>query len=125
MRRIVLVASLALVGAVAQSRAGGAPAPLDPLQAPECRQALAALQEQEAAAASTPTPRAPAPERRGARAADPRLEASRQRAARACLASRADPPPAPGRFAQPPMAVPPVVAAQPALPSTTNAPTTT
>jgi hypothetical protein len=53
---------------------------------------------------------------RGPRAIDADFEASRRRAAQACLASRADPPP-PQRFAQPPMAVSPIAVVPPrALP---------
>lgn len=111
MSRRALVSALLLVCAVA-AHARPAVGAGDPLQAPECRQALAALQEQEAAAAPVANVRPPA---REARALDPKLDAARRRAARSCLASRADPPVA-GRLAQPPIAVPPVGSVRPPLP---------
>jgi len=139
MRRTVVLLAAVLGAAVgvadaAHTQAGAA----DALQAPECRAALAALQELEAAAlASSATQRAPArrappaaahagsaaprPALRTARPAiDPQLAAAQRRAARSCLASRADPP-LPGRLAQPPVAVPPVANARP--PPTSTAPT--
>ena len=70
----------------------------DPLHSAACVAALKSLQTQE----SGPSGGAP----RGA--AQPGLIAARRQAAAACLASRADPPPAPQRMAQPPIAVAPV-----------------
>jgi hypothetical protein len=83
----------------------------DPLQSAECREALAALrlQEDRAATASAPD-QAPRPGRA--------LERARHGAARACLRSRADPPPA-GRFAQPPVSLPPAVEPPPLRPPVT------
>ena len=113
MHRTLMLFATVLLGA-AVPLATAAAASDDPLQAPECRQALAALHEEEAAAASAPA--ALRADRRDARAVDPKLDAARRRAARSCLASRADPP-LPGRLAQPPIAVPPVVGARPPLPA--------
>ena len=102
---LMLVASLAArAGAVAADAAA-----TDPLQSAECRDALAALARREAASAAAPSPS-------GARSPDAALQASRSRAAHACLASRADPP-VPQRFAQPPLAVPSVTIARPVLPA--------
>jgi len=114
MSRAALLFALVLASAAAQAQAARGEG--DPLQAPECRQALAALQEQEAAAASAPGANV-RPQRGEVRAIDPRLDAARRRAARSCLASRADPPVA-GRLAQPPIPVPPIAAVRPPLPST-------
>lgn len=69
--------------------AASAAAQSDPLQAPECRAALTALQAAEQGASGPP------------------LQDARARAARACLGSRADPPPA-ARRAEPPVVVPPL-----------------
>jgi hypothetical protein len=120
MKRLLLAFTIALAGIAAAGAAA------DPLQSPECRSALEAMQRREAAlaaAASAPAsvPAAPAsatagpgtssvlPEQHRTRAADARLEKLRREAARACLASRADAPaPTPQRLAQPPLAVPPV-----------------
>jgi hypothetical protein len=118
MHRTLLLVASALLG-VAAPLASAAAASGDPLQAPECRQALAALHDEEAAAASAPA--SVRADRRDARAVDPTLEAARRRAARNCLASRADPP-LPGRLAQPPLAVPPVLGARPPLPATSSTP---
>ena len=113
MSRAALPFALALAcGAAAQAQPARGEG--DPLQAPECRQALAALQEQEAAAASAPVANV-RPRRDAVRAIDPRLDAARRRAARSCLASRADPPVA-GRLAQVPIPVPPIAAVRPPLP---------
>jgi len=114
MSRLALLFALPLVCAVA-THARGAAVDGDPLQAPECQQALAALHEQEAAAASAPVANA-RPQAREPRPLDPKLDAARRRAARSCLASRADPPVA-GRLAQPPIAVPPVASVRPPLPA--------
>jgi hypothetical protein len=118
MHRTLLLFAAALLGAAA-AFAPAAAASDDPLQAPECRQALAALHDQEAAAASAPTPMRA--ERRDSRSLDPKLDAARRRAARSCLASRADPP-VPGRLAQPPLVVPPVVGVRPPLSAASSTP---
>ena len=96
-----------LLGTVGLAVHAAAPSATDPLQAPECTQAIAALQEQEAAAASAPAAAS------GARAPDPKLTAARKRAARLCLATRPDVPAPAGRFAQPPLAVPPLATVRP------------
>ncbi|MGZ8259366.1 MAG: hypothetical protein ACXWUL_02305 [Caldimonas sp.] len=107
-----MIPSAAIVAAAVALAGAG-----DPLQAPECRQALAALQtkEDEASAASA------SDARRLPRAIDVRLAAAQRRAARSCLASRADPP-APSRLASPPLAVPPVAGARPPLPAASPVP---
>lgn len=69
--------------------AGAACAQPDPLQAPECRAALQALQVAEQTASA------------------PALRDARRHAARACLGTRADPPPS-ARRAEERVAVPPV-----------------
>ena len=97
MRPCLFALSVALVGSASVARAG------DPLESAGCREALDALQVQEASLA------AGAPDHRDALA---QLEASRRHAARACLGGRGDPPLA-RRFAQPPFAVPPVVVVPP------------
>lgn len=74
----------------------------DPLQTPECRAALAALQGAEQAASAAG------------------LAEARRRAAHECLGARQDPPPA-GRRAEPPLAVPPVLPPTPPLPNLPNA----
>nr|HET7860301.1 hypothetical protein [Caldimonas sp.] len=108
----VLVAALVVVG-----RAFAAAAADDPLHAPECERALAALRsvEESASAPLGQGARSVAPAAAsGARAApavDPRLAAARRDVARHCLAARDDPPRA-GRLAVPPVAVPPVAAAR-------------
>jgi hypothetical protein len=103
-RSIGLLVALFAAAAAAQST--------DPLQSPQCLAALDALQAREAASstAAAGAGRASAP--------DAALQAQRRVTARACLGGRADPPPAPARFAQPPLAVPPVQAARPAAPAT-------
>lgn len=89
--------------------AGAALAQTDPLQAPECRAAMAALDAAE---------RAPQ-----ASASSPALAEARRRAARECLGARADPAPA-ARRAEPPVAVPPPAwPAPPRLPPPTPTPT--
>ena len=93
----------------------------DPLASVGCRRALDALQLEEGAQAR----RASAGPTAGV---DAKLQAARRQAARACLATRADPaaplaaePPA-GRLAQPPATVPPVLAPPlPAAPATGSA----
>lgn len=73
----------------------GAPAPRaarrDPLDSPACRRAIAALDAQEAAAGSAPRASVPL-DAHGVPLLDPKLAASRRRAAASCLARRADPP---------------------------------
>jgi len=110
--RGVLLFAAALLAAASAAAASD-----DPLQAPECRQALAALHDEEAAAASAPRPLGA--ERRDGRAVAPTLDAARRRAGRSCLASRADPP-VRGRLAQPPLAVPPVAGVRPPLPAASS-----
>ena len=72
----------------------------DPLQAPACRDALAALDVQERRAASQPS----------AAASRPELAEARRRAASACLTSRGDVPATPGRSPPPPWAAVPAAA---------------
>ena len=81
----------------------------DPLETPACRDALDAVRAQEAAASAA---READAARRGA--ALKGLEAARQKAAHACLRSRADRPPPQGRLAQPPLSVPPSALPPPA-----------
>jgi hypothetical protein len=100
---------LVLLGMVALRASGASLEPNDPLQAPECREAIDALGSKEAAAASAPAAAT------GTHAVDPKLMAARKRAAQVCLAARADPPPAVGRLAQPPLAVPPVIDRRPPI----------
>jgi hypothetical protein len=132
---IVVGLALASIGsaALAQSNATpvadatGSSASEDPLQSADCQRALRALDADEKASAPT-SPGAAA----GAHPAapDPRLAASRRRAAQACLATRTDPPraPQPMRLAQPPIAIAPVGAGrapiQPGLPSQPLVPAT-
>jgi hypothetical protein len=106
-------------------RALAATASGDPLHAPECERALAALQavEQSASAplgqgARSITRAASESTGRAAPVVDPRLAAARRDVARHCLAAREDPPRA-GRLAEPPVVVPPVAGASvPQPPST-------
>jgi len=117
MRRLcaLLVAALlalrAGAGSAATGSGDGAADHADPLRAPDCRSALASLQEQEAAADAA----ARAGTVAGAHGrADPTIElqAARRLAQRSCLASRADSPaPAPAnpqRSFQPPIVVAPI-----------------
>jgi hypothetical protein len=103
----------------------------DPLRSDACRRALDALQSRESSerspaqaqpaadADATNETQGPRRDARAPRAPDPQLEALRHQAAIACLANRPDPerrarPQAPAsRFAQPPLAVPPVTLAAP------------
>lgn len=80
----------------------------DALRSDPCRGALAALQAQEAAAAATTPAREPEADEAAHHAALARLNAARDRAARACLQGRADQPARPGRLATPPLSVPPL-----------------
>jgi hypothetical protein len=126
-----VAAGLAAVAALAVA----GPSKDDPLQSSGCRQALDALQAREADAASAAAHAGPAA--RPPAAPDPRLAASRRTAAIACLATRADPPTATpsaqagaasgrpsadpaaalslGRLARPPIAVPSLAGAAPAV----------
>jgi hypothetical protein len=108
-------ASPASASVTAASAATGA----DPIQAPECQRALSALHDEEAAAASAPA--AIRADRRDAHAVPPGLDAARRRAAHSCLASRTDEPPS-SRFAEPPVAVPPVAGVRSPLPALAPAP---
>jgi hypothetical protein len=107
--------------AAAHASAASAAASNDPLQAPECQQALAALHDEEAAAVSGAS--APSAARGGRHDAHlpPGLEAARRHAAHSCLASRADSPPS-SRLAQPPVVVPPVAGIRPPLAALPPAP---
>lgn len=120
MRRPLLVVTLVLaVGGSSVLAAERRPTEGDPLQSAECQQALESLQVREAAVIAAAHA---APEMPPAAAA---LQAARRQAARDCLAARADPPTprssapplALQRFAQPPLAVPPVRASSGALPA--------
>jgi len=109
MRRCVfaVITALACGAGVAQES--------DRLKSADCRQALDALQAQEASALVVPE------EGQQAQAASrgevlKRLEPLRRHAARACLGGRGHPPPPAQRFAQPGVTVPPVVIRPLALP---------
>ena len=113
MRRLctLLIAALPALCAGAASAATGASAGEadrnDPLQAPDCRSALAALQDREAAADAAAHASAAA---HGQAAPSAELLAARRLAARRCLASRGDLP-APSRSIQPPIVVAPIAPA--------------
>jgi hypothetical protein len=103
-----LCASAAAAHAIAMAAAAASPPTApggDPLQAPECRQALATLEAEEAAAEAAPHLSASAVARP---APANGLQAARRHAARSCLASRADAPLPSGRLAQPPIVVAPL-----------------
>ncbi|HUP08104.1 MAG TPA: hypothetical protein VMU47_13175 [Caldimonas sp.] len=140
---LVLISPVVTLAASAQTCARAATtaasAAGDPLQSDACLRALDALQAREASdrssGASGPSSRTgPHDETRvrrdarAPRAPDPQLEARRREAAVACLANRPDPearaqPQAPpSRFAQPPLAVPPVTLG---VPSATTPPRST
>ncbi|NML18582.1 hypothetical protein [Azohydromonas caseinilytica] len=102
MRRIVFALPWLLAAGATPAQEGNA------LHAAECRGALAALQAQESSALAGPRP-----DEAAQRAALVRLNAARDRAARACLQGRPDQPALPGRLAQPPLSVPPPVALTP------------
>lgn len=122
--RVLVVALVVSERAFAATASSG-----DPLHAPECERALAALQSAEESA-SAPSghgahsaPHAAASGATGhASAIDPRLAAARRDVARQCLEAREDPPRA-GRLAEPPIVVPPVAGAgvppPPSTPPTT------
>jgi hypothetical protein len=133
MGRVVLASTIALVAGMSAvlDVAGQARTPSssdDPLASTDCRRAMSVLQEQEAAASGPQRPQG-AVDGPLAHAPDPKFEAARRDAAKACLATHADPeprtrpePPA-GRMAQPPVAVPPIAVAPPStLRSATVAP---
>ena len=80
----------------------------NPLHSADCRQALGALQAQEAAAMASPQSGRPVEEGCERHTARVRLKTTRRRAASVCFGSRADAPPPAQRFAQPPVAVAPV-----------------
>ena len=94
----------------ATAASGAAAMPDDPLQAPDCLNALAALRRRR----PTPTRAARAHAASGthdALAPSAELQAARRLAARSCLANRADPPPA--RSIQVPIVVAPVASPRP------------
>ncbi|MED5622368.1 hypothetical protein [Ideonella sp. BN130291] len=105
--RHLLIAALVLASPV---WAAETPPPADPLHTVECRDALNALQveEERATASAASAPRQPP--RPGSA-----VDKARHRAARACLRSQADPPPA-GRMAQPAVSVPSTSLPSAALP---------
>jgi hypothetical protein len=109
----------------ATAASGAAAMPGDPLQAPDCLNALAALKAQEADADATWRAHA-ASGTHDALAPSAELQAARRLAARSCLANRADPPPA--RSIQVPIVVAPVASPRPVpapaarLPPTVPAP---
>jgi hypothetical protein len=122
MRCLVRVLFVALVvgeRALAATAASG-----DPLHAPECQRALAALDAVEGSASaplghgthSVPHVAASGANGHAAPAIDPRVTAARRDVARQCLEAREDPPRA-GRLAEPAIEVPPVAGAR-ATPST-------
>lgn len=130
-RHCVLACALAAAGAMSASAAtgtnastagasGAAPRRGDPLQAPDCRSALAALQAQESAA-DTAAAAASSSALRPQPAPSAELLAARKRAARSCLASRADPAPPPGRLIRAPIAVAPLADVRPPMSASTHA----
>jgi hypothetical protein len=117
LRRLLIALPLALVaGAVATAASQSAGTPGDPLQAPDCRAALAALQTEEATADAAWRASAASGARDGA-APSAELQAARRRAARSCLASRTDPPLPPPRSIQAPIVVAPIAPFAPGAPS--------
>ncbi|HSC62119.1 MAG TPA: hypothetical protein VLD35_00675, partial [Caldimonas sp.] len=114
---VALLASIVPLGLA--SAASG-----DPLESPECRRALAALNAEEAAVAETPRARGgiAADERRRIEA---KLAPARRQAARACLARQADPATLSSQRLerQPPVATAPLAVAPASAP--TAAPATT
>jgi hypothetical protein len=111
--RLAFMLTLAAGAALAQDG--------DALKTPECRQAVEALQQQEAAVeAAREADGRPDGER--SREARQRLKPLQERVARACLRAGPDRPPPAGRRAQPPMAAPPSGAAPaPRLPAPRSA----
>ena len=130
MRVLLVTIALAAAGSTAQRvDAAVAPdAPGDPLRSAECREALASLHRDEeaaaAVAASGPAADAQRPDAQRPRPIPAKLEASRRKAADACLHGRDDPAPArqPGGSparpppVQAPIAVPRLSPERPALP---------
>jgi hypothetical protein len=109
MYRYLFAASMALCGSAVVAQAN------DNLESTECRQALEALQAQEAAVVAAR--RAPGQsDGHYQRAPDSRLEKLRRRAALACLGGRVDLPVPASRFAQPPIVVAPIAVARPVPP---------
>ena len=102
----LLPAFVAGAATAATAASGAAALPRDPLHAPDCRNALAALEAQEAAADAEWRARA-ASGTHDAAAPSAELQAARRLAARNCLANGADPPP-PARSIQAPIVVAPV-----------------
>jgi hypothetical protein len=109
MYRCLFVMIVALCGSAAVAQA------VDTLQSNDCQQALEALRAQEAAVVAARRAGGQS-DARYQRSPDPKLEELRRHAAHACLGGRADSPPPSQRFAQPPIAVPPIAVARPALP---------
>jgi hypothetical protein len=85
----------------------------DPLRAPECRAAIDSLQAQESAADADARAGEATPLRAG-RVPSSGLLAARREAALRCLASRVDPPVAPGQLIRAPIVVAPIAVARPA-----------
>jgi hypothetical protein len=119
--RTFVVAALLALGAGAGSAATGASVAAvgdDPLQAADCRRALASLQARETAADAAARANAASGAHDQA-APSVELQAARRLAARNCLASHADPPTPPLRSIQAPIVVAPVApAAAPRPPAT-------
>jgi hypothetical protein len=91
--RLFLIGSTLLLPALAQAA--------DPLDSPECRRAMHALQAQEASLPAS----APAARAASAPAIPPALQEARREAARACLGTNADTLPAPQRQVERPVSV--------------------
>jgi hypothetical protein len=107
----LLPAFVAGAATAATAASGAAALPGDPLHAPDCRHALAALEAQEAAADATWRDRAASGTHDGA-APSAELQAARRLAARNCLANGADAPPS-ARSIQAPIVVAPVASPRP------------
>ena len=124
MRRILC---LLVVAFGCGERAFATAASGDPIEAPQCQRALAALQSAEQSASASLAQGVHSVARaasgsagRRAPAIDPRLAAARRDVARECLEAREDPP-RPGRLAERPVVVQPVGGAgvPPPAPATT------
>jgi hypothetical protein len=115
MNKMPAFALAAVLAAGACVCAAAASGPLDrkddPLQAPECRAAIDALQVQESAADARAGGAAGA---RDGRVPSSGLLAARREAALRCLASRVDPPVPPGQLIRAPIVVAPIAVARPA-----------
>jgi hypothetical protein len=109
MQRHVCALTVALAASAAVAQEGNR------LQSADCRNALDALQTQEAAAAASPRSSSQIEGREG-RSVPAGLKAVRHRAAIACLGGRADSPAPAGRLAQPPISVAPITYAPAAPP---------